>query len=543
MTVGRNDPCPCGSGRRFKQCCGAIDTGDVRTLRGRADRHLGTGALNEAVAGYRQVLALAPQDAESLFNLAQALELLGERAGVLDLLQRAVAAAPESAGGHSRLGHALLHARRVTEARASFEAALARDPRHVDALLGLASAQRVSGMAQAARASCQAALQADPHHARALALSGELHADSGDFAQARTLFEQALARDANLVSAYAGLAGLRRMGPGDEAWRTGAHEVLARGVSRTDEVTLRFALGKYFDDIAQYEQAFDSYRRANELARQGAAPYDRGKLERMVENLVTLSTQLREHPIRGLSAEQPVLIIGMPRSGTSLAEQILASHSQVRGAGEVRFWDDAYTAMGRALRAGGDLGEPLRVLARDYLQVLATRAGEAPRLIDKMPANFLYGALIHAALPRARFIHMQRDPRDTCLSIYFQNFYNVSPYAYDLDDLAHYYTQYRRLLTQWRKVLPRDRLLEVPYESLVADQEGWTRRMLEFLGLPWDERCLSFERTERTVITASRWQVRQKLHSGSIGRWRHYQQHLGPLQRLVTGADASAAAT
>ena len=148
-----------------------------------------------------------------------------------------------------------------------------------------------------------------------------------------------------------------------------------------------------------------------------------------------------------------------------------------------------------------------------------------------MPANFLYAGLIHAIFPRARFIHMQRHPLDTCLSIYFQEFFNVSPYANDLNHLAHYYGQYQRLMAHWRqRGLP---LLEVPYEGLVAEPELWTRRMLEFIELPWDPQCLQFQDNPRAVITASRWQVRQKINSRSVARWRNYAQHLGPLLSLT----------
>jgi hypothetical protein len=172
-------------------------------------------------------------------------------------------------------------------------------------------------------------------------------------------------------------------------------------------------------------------------------------------------------------------------------------------------------------------------MAADYLRRLTRTSGGAQRVIDKMPANFMYAGLIHAALPRARIIHMRRHPIDTCLSIYFQQFFNMGPYANDLNDLAHYYGEYVRVTDHWRAVLPAAALLEVPYEALIQDQEGWTRRMLDFIGLAWDPRCLDFHQTERVVITASKWQVRQKVYATSAGRWRNYEKFLGPLQRLT----------
>jgi hypothetical protein len=162
---------------------------------------------------------------------------------------------------------------------------------------------------------------------------------------------------------------------------------------------------------------------------------------------------------------------------------------------------------------------------------------DARLIVDKMPVNFLYAGLIHAALPHARIIHLKRHPIDTCLSIYFQNFYNLGPYANDLQAMAHYYAQYQRIMEHWRAVLPPTTLLEVPYESLVNDPEPWTRRMLDFVGVPWNARCLEFHKVERAVITASRWQVRQKIHTQSIARWRRYEKYVSPLHTLLDDRD------
>jgi hypothetical protein len=221
----------------------------------------------------------------------------------------------------------------------------------------------------------------------------------------------------------------------------------------------------------------------------------------------------------------------MPRSGTSLTEQILAAHPEVHGAGELLYWIFAADTERAATpeRRAAIIAE----LGRAYLEGLAAQTRRASRVIDKLPVNFRNMGLIHAALPGARFIHLERDPLDTCLSIYFQGFSAAHPYATDFGDLAHYYQEYRRLMAHWRTVLPQEALLDVRYEDLVGDPEGWTRRMLSHIGLSWDPRCLEFHSIARPVLTASNWQVRQPIGKGSIGRWRRYERFIGPLREAL----------
>jgi hypothetical protein len=178
----------------------------------------------------------------------------------------------------------------------------------------------------------------------------------------------------------------------------------------------------------------------------------------------------------------------------------------------------------------------LEGFARRYLQMLAEMAPGAARVVDKMPANFAHLGIIHAALPGARIIHMRRNPIDTCLSMYFQNFHIAHPYTNDLEDLAHYYEEYLRLMAHWHATLPAEAILDVPYEGLVQDPETWSRRMVEFTGLPWNEACLNFHQTSRSVSTFSKWQVRQKISTTSVERWRNYAAFIGPLLRFSEGA-------
>jgi tetratricopeptide (TPR) repeat protein len=374
-----------------------------------------------------------------------------------------------------------------------------------------------------------------PDSADSVAFLAELCTDRGEFAAAETLFKRALELAPELPAAWAGLARCRRMTDSDSSWLAVAQRLVAGKLPLRQEIYMRFAIGKYFDDVKHYEQAFHSYYQANELTRKYGAVFDRSQLTRQVDRILQEYGRawLSRVGYHCASSARPIFIVGMPRSGTSLAEQILASHPAVFGAGELTFWGSAfaaYEAAGLKSRSGASM---MPGIAADYLQRLMSLSAGARRVIDKMPANFLYAGLIHAAFPRARIIHMQRHPIDTCLSIYFQNFFNREPYTNDFANLAHYYGEYLRITDHWRAVLPSATLLEIPYEALIADQEGWTRRMLEFVGLPWDSKCLDFHLTNRVVITTSKWQVRQKIHSASAGRWRNYEKFVGPLLRLI----------
>jgi tetratricopeptide (TPR) repeat protein len=494
------------------------------------------GRREQAVASLRQAVKLNPRFAEALNNLGNVLRELGDHRETLPLYRTVIALVPQRAESHYNLGQTLYELGQVAESVASFRRALQLRADYAPAHLGLATALRLQGHASEAQASCRAILATDPNHAAALCLLGDLHADRGEFAQAQQSFQRVLAIDADFPAVYCSIASHRKMTPADTAWLQGAEALLAKPLPLEHQIGLRYALGKYHDDVRQYEQAFSQYRQANELSKSLEEKYDGEKLTRKVDQIISRFNapfMRQSHP--GASAsELPVFVVGMPRSGTSLAEQILASHPDAFGAGEVRFWDDAFEAFTAAAPKSHAGESALAVMARDYLQKITALAGPALRAVDKMPANFLYAGLIHAAFPRAKILHMQRHPIDTGVSIYFQNFVRMHPYASDFDALVHYYREYARITDHWRTVLPHTTLLEIPYEALIADQEHWTRRMLEFIGLPWDPRCLDFHQTERVVITASRWQVRQRINSGSVGRWRNYEPYLDPLRPLLS---------
>ena len=487
-----------------------------------------------AEASFRRALDLNPDLAEAHNNLANILLENGDLTGAVAGYRRALAVMPDFPKAHSNLGSALFDLGHFDEAEASLRRALVLEPEFAEVHTNLGMLLRQQGRPAEAEDSCRRALAIKPRSAAALAFLGDLNADKGQFVEAEALFRSAISIEPGLTSAWAGISGLRTMGAGDAAWFADAQRIAGRRLRPKQEAYLRYALGKYFDDLRDFEQAFSNYRRANELMKLSGPRHDRQLLTRAVDAIMQFYDEdwAREHRSLGAESSRPVFIVGMPRSGTSLAEQILASHPAVFGAGELPYWSAAARECAAAATRGALSESFISGLTADYLRLLQGLSPDALRVVDKMPGNFLHIGLIHSTLPNARIIHLQRHPIDTCLSIYFQHFSLVHSYANDLDDLAQYYADYLRAMKHWRRVLPRQSLLEVPYEGLVDSQEQWSRRMIEFIGLDWDPVCMDFHRTSRHVSTFSKWQVRQKINRSSIARWRNYEKFVGPLLGL-----------
>jgi tetratricopeptide (TPR) repeat protein len=503
------------------------------------------GQLADAIECYRRALKLRPHFVEARNNLAQAHAGLGDQWAAqgewhkaVPNFQQAVDLNPDFFEACCNLGNALRSTGKIEQALHSYARALQIMPRFAAAHCNRAIALRLLGRAEESQTACEQAIQIDSRLAPAFVVLGELSADSGDFVAAERHFRHAISIEPETAEAWAGLADLRCMTKSDADWLLHAKVKAQHALPPQKQAVLEFAAGKYLDDAREYTEAFAHFSAANEAQRRGRPPHDRQGLVKKVDAIIRgidakWIAAARRHASDSL---RPVFIVGMLRSGSTLAEQILASHSAVFGAGELPFWGHALTELHTA--DGSMLGhdEALGRVARDYLRILEDLSRGALRVVDKMPTNFAFLGLIHAFFPRARIIHLRRNPWDTCLSIFFQNFDAAISYANDLGDLAHYFHQYQRLMHHWRELLPADSVLEVPYEELVAEQEFWSRRMIEFIGLPWEPACLEFHRVKRTVLTASKWQVRQKINSHAVGRWRHYVSHLGPLRELTSAA-------
>jgi len=490
------------------------------------------GRPGEGEASCRRALELKPDFVVALNNLGLALREQGKLDDALVSYQKALQLQPGVAELHHNIGNVFEEQNRFEDAASCYRRATELNPAYLGAYINLARMMRHMGNDLLAAQLCAKVLEVNPAFGPAHILDYQLHNDAGRFDAAEAALRRIDPANSSYPAAWSGIPLLRRMGPEDSTWLERASELVSRQLLAREESLLRFAMGKYFDDIGTPDEAFQNYRQAHDLMKKFASPYNRQAQQPAIDALVRAfgSEWIARRRGAGNSSAKPVLVIGMPRSGTSLVEQILASHPDVFGAGELDFWHNEWQSL---LSSGTEVDDlALARIAQRYLGQLDQFAPAAARVVDKMPGNFMYLGLVHAAFPHARIIHVQRDPIDTCLSIYFQRLGNGHPYANDLDDLAYAYRMYRYAMAQWQTILPENTFLHLPYEALVSDQETWSRRLIEFVGLPWDARCLDFHLQQRKVGTASNWQVRQKMNQGSVERWRLYERHLGPLLAL-----------
>jgi tetratricopeptide (TPR) repeat protein len=509
-------------------------SGNIHTLLARASDHMTRGAWTDAVDCYEELLRVDPRHAVARSNLGGAFCNLGRYVQAEAQFRQAIQINPKYADAYSNLGTVLRWRGAVDESEPPLRRAIKLKPAHVDAQINLSVTLVLKGRWREAKSLLERVLRVAPNSVAALVSMGQIAAAEGRFAEAEELFRRAAEIDPQAPAPWAATVWLREMKPEDAAWVERAEQIAAGGLAPVEEATLRYAMGKYYDDVGDFKRAFRSYQRANELRKMVVEPYDRDPRTRFVDDMIrTYTRETLAIPREGASdSTRPVFVVGMPRSGTSLVEQILASHPAVKGAGELPFWSDAMRRHEQDLRPVA-VGAPLAgKLAKDYLRLLEAQSPDALRVVDKATFNSEYLGVIHCVFPQARMIYVRRDPIDACLSCYFTQLSGQMNFTLDLKDLAQYYHEHQRLLAHWRKVLPPGVLLDVPYEELVADQETWTRKMVDFIGLEWDERCLDFHRTERTVSTASFWQVRQKVYKNSVARWRHYKEFIGPLLSL-----------
>lgn len=506
----------------------------VPALLSEADAYFADRNHREAAVRYQEALQIDSRNAVAHVKLGTSLCGLGRYVEAEQEFRHAIKIKANCPGAHLSLGVLLRAKGEFAASGLALRTAVKQNPRDPQALVDLGATLGLLGDLAGAKECLEKAQRLKPQHADALCGLGRLARDEGRFEEAERLYRTALNIEPLKVDALASIAALRRMTSADTDWIQGVEKALASGMQPLEEAKLRFATGKYFDDLGKYPRAFTEYKRGNELYKLVAMPYNRSARTAFVDDMLRVySQECLARPSEGASESRtPVFIVGMPRSGTSLMEQIIASHPKAAAAGEVDFWNSAVHRKYVSLRSEPPDARLSKKLTDSYLSVLTRNSGQALRVVDKAPFNSDLLGLIHRVLPNARIIYMRRDPIDTCLSCYFQDFASVAPFTLELSDLAHYCREHHRVMSHWRSALPAGTLLEVPYAELVADQETWSRRAIEFIGLEWDPRCLEFHRTERPVLTASSWQVRQRVYTSSVERWKNYEKFIGPLLEL-----------
>lgn len=484
----------------------------------------------EAAEAYRKSLAFEPNAAETNINLAAVLMELSRFDEAAECFEAALRLRPGNVELNMTLANACLRAARFERAAAAYDAALKLRPGMAEALCGLGEALGALDRHEEATAKFEQALKLAPNVAIIHYNYGSALTFLGRLDEARRAYETAVRLEPWVPSYRYALMALKE-GTNDDS-DLKALESMAASAARypvPEQAELHIALAQAYDGRGRHREAFEHLRAGNAIKRT-LVGYDEAKELARFRRAAEVFTRafLAAHEGEGDPDSRPVFIVGMPRSGTSLVEQILASHPAVFGAGEQSILQDV---------AGPDFssGADWRALGEAYAARLQALAPAAARITDKMPGNFIYTGLIHLALPNARIVHVRRDPHDTCLSCYSKLFSGTVNYAYDLAELGRYYRAYEALMAHWRDVLPQSVLLEVSYEALVAGLEPEARRLIAHCGLDWDARCLEFHKTRRTVRTASAIQVRRPLYKDAIGRAQPYLPWLGPLQAALAG--------
>lgn len=493
------------------------------------------GRMTEAIPHFECVLELNPDHANGHYGLGAALLSVGSFAEAAAHFERALELNPAHADAHNNLGVALMAQGRAVEAAAHFERALALQPRHADAHCNLGTALAAQGRTAEAAVHLARALHLDPGQANAHNSLGNICKDDGNFDEATAHYTQAIEIRPDHGEAHFNRSELKRFRSGDADLAAMETLALRTDLSVNRALHIHFALAKALEDTGDYTRSLQHLHRGNALKHAQIAYSEVRALDLLRRIAVVFDRCLLDRfEGQGDPSQAPIFVLGMPRSGSTLIEQILASHPRIQGGGELPHLEAAADAVLHS-RAGYPACVPsldaatLRRFGQSYLSRLPVLADGKVRIVDKLPGNFLNIGLIRLFLPNAKIIHTMRHPVDTCVSCYSKLFSSGHHYTYDLAELGRFYHGYRELMAHWRSVLPPGAMLDVAYEEVVDDLEGQARRLVDYCGLPWDDRCLSFHETRRTVSTASAIQVRQPIFRSSLNRWRKYEAGIAPL--------------
>jgi len=500
---------------------------------------LEVGRVSDAIAAFERAVAIRPRFSDAYFRLGIALEKQGDIGGAIVAYDRATQLLPSLTEAWFRAGALVYELGHRDEAIGCFRRAAATGGKTSFGRLGMARALLTEDRNQEAERVLGQMLARDPGNAMAHDLLGNLLSEFGRFDEARECFQRAIATAPLLAGCYYDLVRCRPVTSEDDGLLQRMEAAVdTPGLEAAQRLRIHLAIGKAADDLGDYALAMQHFDAADAV-RRGSRSFDSAAFSLETDRLIARCTPelIARAPELGSSDATPVLILGMPRSGTTLVEQIVSMHPEVGAGDELNFWNERGAAWHRCGAAGNQTPfvaqEFLAQATADYLGVLRKIAPTAVRVTDKMPFNFLWAGLIHVAFPRAIIIHCRRAAVDTALSIHQTHFHPGLAFPTGGDELVAYFRSYRRLTDHWRSVLPADRFIEVDYEELTRAPEPVIRRIIAACGLAWHDACLRPECNPRAVKTPSKWQTRQPIYRTSVARWRRYEPWLGPLRALV----------
>jgi len=551
---------------------------DIRILYNLANNYAKAGKHQKALETYHKAISIKPDFFEAYFSIGNLYRLLNDSDNAIKNYQQSLRLKPDLVEAKNNMAivymenkdynNAIFHfaeAAKINpqytftflnfanlykkigdtnQAEALYKKAIKLDPNFTEAYYNLASLYSDTAQIDMAITHFEKAISLNPRHAPAYKDLGMVYKQMGKFDLATKMFKSAISFDPTFAEAYRELSSVKKLSK-DDAELSAMQEMLAQAkLTDVERMHLSFGLARAYEGLNEYDNAFKHLSQAN-LSRRKLFPYNKEAIQTSFNKIKALfsSEFIEKHKALGPPDKTPIFILGMPRSGSSLIEQILATHSKVYGAGELNYIEQSLNSISSA---STDLKYPdildnidknsLIQLAESYIKRVREHAPDAEHIIDKMPQNFVYIGLIKIIMPKAKIIHSTRDAMDTCLSIYKHGFYEGHAYADNLKDLGEYYRLYQDLMNHWDKVFPES-IHEVNYENLVANQEEESRRLLNFCDLPWEEECLSFYKTKRRVHTASSTQVKKAIYKDSVKLWKKFEQHLQPLKQALNYHD------
>lgn len=507
--------------------------------------YYGACRFPEAINAFEQAIILRPDYAAAYYNKGIAFLEMGQFPNAVESLRKAVMYAPALAVAHQKLGEVLLNMREYDSAIASLYKARELDGNNVKTVTTLAMALQGNGQIGPAIDLLQDEYEKHPDSISIISALGSLFGITGDIDKAEEFYEKALSKDRDNSALHFSYAHIREFSSKDRDEIDQVQSLLGNeNLADEDRKNLCFALGKIYDDCGEYDKAFENYQVANSIIKK-SVNYHYADRQQLVKDTISVFTRELFSGFEGIGTkeERPVFIVGMPRSGTTLVEQVLSAHPDVTGGGELVYFANIHHALSGMLGVEDPYpsccklldGKTAGTLVRQYLQLLSGHSDTTRFVTDKMPGNYLYLGLIRVLFPDAPIIHCCRNPLDVCLSCYFQSFKNTMTYAFDLMDTGHHYLEYERLMSHWRKVLPGP-LLEIRYEDLVTEPEKTSRDLVQFCGLEWHDNCLRYHEQKREIRTESYRQARQPIYTSSVERWKNYEKYLQPLMQLFAQA-------